>query len=154
MAQRDKTARADLANAQARMQRELERVRQGLFQGLAVFPELLGVSVLQLLDLHLVLLLGLLEFDVVVLVELLVLLNVRLLDLLLALLVREDQLLVLHIEFLLLEFLDAVLGQLSLCTNRRKRSQRKSIYLTLFPWWKKMADLCSTYQRSALPPRR
>ena len=47
-------------------------------------------------------------------VELLVLLNVRLLNFFLLLLVGEDELLVLHVEFLFLEFGDAVLGQLGL----------------------------------------
>ena len=48
------------------------------------------------------------------LVEILVLLNVGLLDFFLALLMSEDELLVLHIELLLLQFLDAVLGKLGL----------------------------------------
>ena len=47
-------------------------------------------------------------------VELLVLLDVRLLDLFLPLLVGEDELLILHVEFLFFEFGDAVLGQLGL----------------------------------------
>lgn len=70
--------------------------------------------VLKLFNFHLVFFLGLLEFNVVVLVELLVLLDVSPLDLLLSLLVRENELLVLHVELLLFEFLDAVLGKLSL----------------------------------------
>lgn len=57
---------------------------------------------------------GLLELDVIVLVEILVLLDVGLLDFFLALLMSEDELLVLHIELLLLQFLDAVLGKLGL----------------------------------------
>ena len=72
------------------------------------------MPVLQLFDLHLVLLLSFLEFDVVVLVEVLVLLDVGLLDLLLALLVSENELLVFHVELLLFQLLDAVLGKLSL----------------------------------------
>ena len=48
-------------------------------------------------------------------VELLVLLDVGLLNLFLPLLVEEHHLLVLHVELLLLQFQDAVLGQLSLC---------------------------------------
>jgi len=47
-------------------------------------------------------------------VELLVLLDVRLLNFFLLLLVGENELLVLHVEFLFLEFSDAVLGQLGL----------------------------------------
>ena len=48
------------------------------------------------------------------LVELLVLLDMRLLDLLLALLVREDHLLVVHVELLLLQLRDAVLRHFGL----------------------------------------
>ena len=59
---------------------------------------------LQLLDFHLVFLLGLGQNAVPVLVKLLILLNVRLLDLFLALLVCENQLLKLHVEFLLFQF--------------------------------------------------
>ena len=47
-------------------------------------------------------------------VKLLVLLDMRLLDLLLPLLVRENELLVLHVVLLLLEFENSVFGQLSL----------------------------------------
>ena len=47
-------------------------------------------------------------------VELLVLFDMRLLDLLLPLLVRENELLVLHVVLLLLEFGNSVFGQLSL----------------------------------------
>lgn len=72
------------------------------------------MPVLPLFDLHLVLLLSFLEFDVVVLVEVLVLLDVGLLDLLLALLVSENELLVFHVELLLFQLLDAVLGKRSL----------------------------------------
>ena len=72
------------------------------------------MPVLPLFDLHLVLLLSFLEFDVVVLVEVLVLLDVGLLDLLLALLVSENELLVFHVELLLFQLPDAVLGKLSL----------------------------------------
>jgi len=103
----------DLAQVEE-LGREFEDQRKGLLHGVAVLTKLLGVFILKLLYLLLVLLLSLLELKVVVLVELLVLLDVRLLDLLLPLLVGEDELLVLHVEFLFLEFGDAVLGQLSL----------------------------------------
>ena len=69
---------------------------------------------LKLLDLSLVLLLCLLELHVVVLVKVLVLLDMSLLDFLLALLMAEQELLVLHVEFLLLELLNAVLRHFSL----------------------------------------
>lgn len=67
------------------------------------------MSDLELLDLNLVLLLSLGEHAVPVLVELLVLLDMSGLDLFLALLVREDHLLVVHLELLLLELRDTVL---------------------------------------------
>ena len=67
-----------------------------------ILLQLLGVVHLELLDLLLVFLLRYHEFLVVVSVKLLVLLDVSLLDFLLALLVHESQLLVLHVELLLL----------------------------------------------------
>ena len=94
--------------------RKLEGQGEGLLEGGAVLLQLLSVPVLQLLNLLLVFLLGLLELHVVVLVEVLVLLDVGLLDFLLPLLVGEDNLLVLHVELLLLQLGDPVLGHLSL----------------------------------------
>ena len=72
------------------------------------------MSVLQINNLLLVLLLCSLEFEVPVLVEVLVLFDVGLLDLFLLLLMREHQLLILHIVLLLLEFCDPILCHLSL----------------------------------------
>ena len=57
---------------------------------------------LELLDLSLVFFLSFLELHVIVLIEVLILLNMSLLDFLLALLMAEEQLLVLHVKFLLL----------------------------------------------------
>ena len=57
---------------------------------------------LELLNFSLVLFLSFLELHVTVLIEVLILLNMSLLDFLLALLMAEEQLLVLHVEFLLL----------------------------------------------------
>merc|ERR1712156_146336 len=69
---------------------------------------------LKLLQLLLILLLGLGEDAIPMLVEFLVLLDVGVLDFFLALLMLEHELLVLHVEFLLLQLEDAVLGYLSL----------------------------------------
>lgn len=69
---------------------------------------------LKLLNLHLVFLLGLLELHVIMLIEILVLLDMSLLDFLLALLVLEHQLLVLHVELLLLKLLNSILCHFSL----------------------------------------
>ena len=82
-----------------------------------VILKLLGVVDLELLDLLLVLLLSCHELSIVVCVELLVLLDVGLLNFFLALLVRESQLLVLHVELLLLQLQDAVFGHFSLCSQ-------------------------------------
>lgn len=103
----------DLAQVQ-KLSREFEGQWKGLFKILSVLLQILGVTVLQLLDLHLVFLLGLLELHIVVLIEVLILLNVSLLDLFLTLLVRKDELLVLHVELLLFELLDTVLSHFSL----------------------------------------
>ena len=92
----------------------LESERQILFELRSIFFQRLGVSVLQINNLLLVLLLCSLEFEVPVLVEVLVLFDVGLLDLFLLLLVREHQLLILHIVLLLLEFCDPILCHLSL----------------------------------------
>ena len=73
---------------------------------------------LELLDLSLVLFLSFLELHVIVLIEVLILLNMSLLDFLLALLMAEEQLLVLHVEFLLLQLLNTILRHLSLYTNK------------------------------------
>lgn len=94
--------------------RLLERQRKCLFQFSSVVLQLLGVSHLEFLNLLLVFLLRLRENPVVMLIELLVLLNVSLLDFFLTLLVREDELLVLHVKFLLFEFEDTVLSHFSL----------------------------------------
>ena len=94
--------------------RVLESERQILFELRSIFFQRLGVSVLQINNLLLVLLLCSLEFEVPVLVEVLVLFDVGLLDLFLLLLVREHQLLILHIVLLLLEFCDPILCHLSL----------------------------------------
>ena len=94
--------------------RVLESERQILLELRSIFFQRLGVSVLQINNLLLVLLLCSLEFEVPVLVEVLVLFDVGLLDLLLLLLVREHQLLILHIVLLLLEFCDPILCHLSL----------------------------------------
>ena len=96
------------------LSRLLEDHGQSLFEDLAVLLQLVGVLRLQLFHLLLVLCLRLLELQIVVLVELLVLLDVGLLDFFLALLVREHELLVLHVELLLLELEDAVFGHFSL----------------------------------------
>ena len=72
---------------------------------------------LELLDLSLVLFLSFLELHVIVLIEVLILLNMSLLDFLLALLMAEEQLLVLHVKFLLLQLLNTILRHLSLYTN-------------------------------------
>lgn len=69
---------------------------------------------LKLFNLHLVFLLGLLEFNVIMLIKFLILLDVSLLDFFLALLVLEHQLLVLHVELLLLKLLNSVLCHFSL----------------------------------------
>ena len=103
----------DLAQVQ-KLSREFEGQWKGLFKILSVLLQIFGVTVLQLLDLHLVFLLGLLELHIVVLIEVLILLNVSLLDLFLSLLVRKDELLVLHVELLLFELLDTVLSHFSL----------------------------------------
>jgi len=94
--------------------RVLESERQILFELRSIFFQRLGVSVLQINNLLLILLLCSLEFEVPVLVEVLVLFDVGLLDLFLLLLVREHQLLILHIVLLLLEFCDPILCHLSL----------------------------------------
>ena len=73
---------------------------------------------LELLYLSLVLFLSFLELHVIMLVEVLILLNMSLLDFFLALLVAEEQLLVLHVEFLLLQLLNTILRHLSLYTNK------------------------------------
>lgn len=73
---------------------------------------------LELLDFSLVLFLSFLELHVIVLIEVLILLNMSLLDFLLALLMAEEQLLVLHVEFLLLQLLNTILRHLSLYTNK------------------------------------
>ncbi len=94
--------------------RLLERQRECLFQFSSVVLQLLGVPHLEFFDLLLVFFLRFREHLVVMLIKLLVLLNVSLLDFFLALLVREDELLVLHVEFLLFEFEDTVLSHFSL----------------------------------------
>ena len=80
------------------------------------------MQVFKLLDLHLILFLGFGKNCIPMSIELLVLLNVSLLDFFLALLVNEDHLLIFHVELLLLEFKNAVLGKLSLYTKRVKFS--------------------------------
>ena len=101
---------------------ELSRVFEfkweGLLQVLPVLLQLLSMTSLKLLDLGLVLLLSFLKLHVIVLVEVLVLLNMSLLDFLLALLMAEKELLVLHVEFLLLQLLNTILRHLSLYTNK------------------------------------
>ena len=72
------------------------------------------VSVLELANFSLVFFLSLLEFKVVVLVELLILFDMSLLNVFLSLLVSKDELLVLHVKFLLLQLLDAILSQFGL----------------------------------------
>ena len=94
--------------------RVLKGERQILLELRSIFFQRLGVSVLEINNLLLVLLLCPLEFEVPVLVEVLVLFDVGLLDLFLLLLVREHQLLILHIVLLLLKFCDPILRHLSL----------------------------------------
>ena len=94
--------------------RVLKSERQILLELRSIFFQRLGVSVLEINNLLLVLLLCPLEFEVPVLVEVLVLFDVGLLDLFLLLLVREHQLLILHIVLLLLKFCDPILRHLSL----------------------------------------
>lgn len=72
------------------------------------------MSLLQLRDLHLVLFLSFLEFHIIVLIEVLILLNVSLLNLLLLLLMAKHELLELHVELLLLQFLNSVFCHFSL----------------------------------------
>ena len=96
------------------LSRLFENERKRLFQHLPVVLQLLGMMGFKLLELHLILLLGFGQDSVPVLIELLVLLNMRLLDFFLALLVREHKLLVLHVEFLLLELKNTVLRHLGL----------------------------------------
>ena len=81
---------------------------------MAVLAQLLVVSVLELANFGLVFFLSLLEFKVVVLVELLILFDMSLLNVFLSLLVSEDELLVLHVKFLLLQLLDAIFSQFGL----------------------------------------
>ena len=81
---------------------------------MAVLAQLLVVSVLELANFSLVFFLSLLEFKVVVLVELLILFDMSLLNVFLSLLVSEDELLVLHVKFLLFQLLDAILSQFGL----------------------------------------
>ena len=101
---------------------ELSRVFEfkweGLLQVLPVLLQLLSMTSLKFLDLSLVLLLSFLKLHVIVLVKVLVLLNMSLLDFLLALLMAEKELLVLHVEFLLLQLLNTILRHLSLYTNK------------------------------------
>jgi hypothetical protein len=106
----------DLAHVE-QLSGALELERQLLLQGETVLLEHFGVFVLEFEDLALVLLLGLLELHIPVAVELLVLLDVGVLNLLLLLLVVEQQLLVLHVELLLLQLRNSVLSHLSLCTG-------------------------------------
>jgi len=81
---------------------------------LAIPLQKLRMVHLKLFNLHLVFLLGLLEFNVIMLIKFLILLDVSLLDFFLALLVLEHQLLVLHVELLLLKLLNSVLCHFSL----------------------------------------
>ena len=81
------------------------------------------MSDLELLDLNLVLLLSLGEHAIPVLVELLVLLDMSGLDLFLALLVREDHLLVVHLELLLLELRDTVLCHFGLYMGKAPKNK-------------------------------
>ena len=72
------------------------------------------MSALKLCNLELVLFLRFLEFHVVMLIEILILFDMCLLDLLLSLLMGEHELLVLHVELLLLQLLNSILCHFSL----------------------------------------
>ena len=78
------------------------------------------MATLKFLNLILILFLSFLELHVIVLVEVLILLNMSLLDFFLALLMAEEKLLVLHVKFLLLELMNAILCHFSLYTNKDK----------------------------------
>ena len=101
-------------------------------QVLPVLLQLLRMTSLELLNLSLILLLCLLELHVIVLIEVLVLLDMCLLDFFLALLMAKEKLLVLHVKFLLLELLDAILCHFSLYTNKRKFSLAADKYTAHF----------------------
>ena len=95
--------------------RLFECERERLLKHGPILLQLLSVQDLKLLELLLVLLLRLGENGVPMLIELLVLLDMRLLDFLLALLMSEHKLLILHVEFLLLQLKNTVLRHLGLC---------------------------------------
>lgn len=82
--------------------RLLELKREGLLEICSVLLKLLSMVCLKLLQLLLILFLGLCEDAIPVFVEFLVLLDMCVLDFLLALLMLEHELLILHVEFLLL----------------------------------------------------
>ena len=93
---------------------EFESQGQFLLKHLAIFLDLLSVSVLELSKSLSVLLLGVEEVLVPLLVKFLVLLNMCLLTLLPLLSLIEDQLLVTAIVVLMLQLCDSVFGHLSL----------------------------------------
>ena len=91
-------------------------------QVLPILLQLLSMTSLELLNLYLILLLCFLKLHVIVLVEVLILLDMSLLYFFLALLMAKEKLLVLHVKFLFLELLDAILCHFSFYTNKRKFS--------------------------------
>lgn len=113
---------------------ELSRVLEGhgevLFEVLSVLLEALRVSVLKVNDLSLVFLLSSLELEVPVLVEILVLFNMGLLDFFLLLLMGKHKLLVLHVVLLLLEFLDPILGHLSLYNHPTDSNMSQALQMS------------------------
>lgn len=103
--------------------RLLELKREGLLEICSVLLKLLSMVCLELLQLLLILFLGFCEDAIPVFVEFLVLLDMGVLDFFLALLMLKHELLILHVEFLLLQLKDTVLGHLSLWERKSGQSE-------------------------------